>query len=35
MKKLGGHVMQFVDSPACHARPEIYGKNGLLGMFRV
>jgi hypothetical protein len=25
----------FVDSPACHARPEIYGKNRLLGMFRV
>jgi hypothetical protein len=27
--------LMFVDSPACHARPEIYGKNGLLGMFRV
>ena len=25
----------FVDSPACHAKPEIYGKNRLLGMFRV
>ena len=21
--------------PACHARPEIYAKNGLLAMFRV
>ncbi len=27
--------LPFVDSAACHARPEIYGKNRLLGMFRV
>jgi hypothetical protein len=27
--------LPFVDSPACHARPEIYGKNKLFGMFIV
>ena len=27
--------LPFVDSPACHARPEIYEKNRLLKMFRV
>jgi len=29
------HVLLFVVLPACHARPEIYAKKGLLAMWII